>query len=141
MSVSSAGFKVYVIVTKAIFGTGDYRGHLFFTNTLFWFCLDCACIKQQVWFTGAIPPVSDRTVWYHVKKKGVQFWPKRKNTTHLLQTPPKKKRKEKKHDVFVKKKCLRSWPIPKMVKNTRTNILIPVERSFHKKLLCAIWKF
>ena len=30
-------------------------------------------------------------------------------------------------------------PIPKMAKVTRTNILIPVERSYHKKWLCTIW--
>ena len=46
-----------------------------------------------------------------------------------------------KQDVFVKHKCPQQWPIPKMAKITRTYILIPVERSCHKKWPCAIWKF
>ena len=38
------------------------------------------------------------------------------------------------HDVFVKNKCTRYWPIPKMAKITKTNIdLIPVERCSHKE--------
>ena len=38
-----------------------------------------------------------------------------------------------KKDVFVKHKCPRQMPIPKMAKITKTYILIPLERSCHKK--------
>ena len=47
------------------------------------------------------------------------------------------KRIKHQQDVFVKQlKCPRKWQIPKVANGTRTNILIPVGRSCHKKCSC-----
>ena len=42
--------------------------------------------------------------------------------------------------MFVKHKCPRQRPISMMAKVTRTNTLIPVQRSCHKECSCAILK-